>query len=70
MNAIKVYVAASDWDKIEEFLMRVRSENIFAYRLDITSFLVVTTGEYPMSWVRQIMGQTFERDFVEMILGV
>lgn len=68
MNAIKVYVAASNWDKIEDFLMRVRSENTFAYRLDITSFLVVTSGEYSMSWVKTIMKQTFEKDFIEMVL--
>lgn len=60
MKAIKVTVDLREWSKIYDFLRDVVDENIFAYQIDSTSFLVVTENEYGMAFLQSCLEVWFE----------
>lgn len=62
MKAIKVTVDLREWSKIYDFLRDVVDENIFAYQIDSTSFLVVTENEYGMAFLQSCLEVWFEEE--------
>lgn len=64
MKAIKVTVDLREWSKIGDFLRDVMNENIFAYQVDSTSFLVVTENEYGMAFLRSLLEVWFEEELI------
>lgn len=62
MKAIKVTVDLREWSKIYDFLRDVVDENIFAYQIDSTSFLVVTENEYGMALLQSCLEVWFEEE--------
>lgn len=64
MKAIKVTVDLREWSKISDFLRDVMNENIFAYQVDSTSFLVVTENEYGMDFLRSLLEVWFEEELI------
>ena len=64
MKAIKVTVDLREWSKISDFLRDVMNENIFAYQVDSTSFLVVTENEYGMDFLRSLLAVWFEEELI------
>lgn len=62
MKAIKVTVDLREWSKIVDFLRDIVDENIFAYQVDSTSFLVVTENECGMAFLRSHLEVWFEEE--------
>lgn len=62
MKAIKVTVDLREWSKIVDFLRDIVDENIFAYQVGSTSFLVVTENECGMAFLRSHMEVWFEEE--------
>lgn len=62
MKAIKVTVDLREWSKIYDFLRDVVDENIFAYQIDSTSFLVVTENECGMAFLQSSLEVWFEEE--------
>lgn len=62
MKAIKVTVDSKEWSKVNGFLQEVSDDNIFAYQVDRTSFLMVTENEYGMAYLQTNLPVWFDEE--------
>lgn len=62
MKAIKVEVVEHEWDKVAPFVRDINDDDVLAYQISRTAFIVVTEGEYPMARVHALMVKRFNNE--------
>lgn len=68
MKAIKVTVDYGEWSKVSDFLRELDGEDLFSYRIDNVSFVIVANGEYSMSWAKAMLTKTFDEEVIVISL--
>ena len=64
MEAIKLSIGFREWSKLPDFVEAMNGEDeIFAYRIDNTSALIVTPGPCASAWVEAHAAQWFEDQY-------
>jgi hypothetical protein len=68
MNAIKVQVSFSEWEKVEDFISEMNNDDTtFVYAIDNTSMVIVTTGGCSMAYTKIQLAKWFNDPIIEII---
>ncbi len=62
MKAIKVEVAEHEWDKVAPFVRDINDDDVLAYQISRTGFIVVTEGECSMARVHALIVKRFNNE--------